>query len=136
MSNVANHIRARLIADSAVAAEVSTRVYPGVGPLKPTEQSYIVYHKSDGTHAQGMSGPTTTEEAVYEVTARCTDYADAWDLADAISASLDGWVDKTVGIWSCRHQGERDDATEILTEGSETLVYPVTLTFKLWIQEP
>lgn len=137
MLNVGSYIRGRLRADDQVYAVVADRIYPGVGPLRAIEQAYVVYGCTSVGMLQAMGGPAATGEAEYSLTVRSTDYATSWEVAERIASNdvLGDWQDPGHGVRTCRCLDLSDGQTELLTEGSETLVYPVTLRLKLWITE-
>lgn len=136
MVNVFSAFRARLLADSRVVALVGDRIYPGVGPQRTAEQAYIVYGVSNAAVNQAMDGQTGYGQTDYAMTVRTTDYAASWALAELIAGNdlLGNWSDPGHGVSSCRAASLADETTELLQEGSETLVYPVSVRFEVWTE--
>jgi hypothetical protein len=90
MSDVPTNLRAVLLADSAVAAIVSTRVHQSVVP-ESVEAPYVWFtrDRSDGPRCLDNGVARNTEQQ-FSIECIAEDLSTSQTLADAVSAALDG----------------------------------------------
>mgnify|MGYP001017267117 CR=1 FL=1 len=102
-------LRAYVLADSALAAAVGTRMYPRRLPQGPAFPA-LVYQRIDTRRLHGMSGPDGLPRARVQITCWAASVSGAMDTAALVRGRLDGfrgaWSDVTVGACLC--VGERD----------------------------
>jgi hypothetical protein len=120
-------IYARLQATSAVAAIVSTRIYPVDAPLE-VDLPCIWY---DVTLGEALDGSAPMAAAQVQVGCLAHDEATAHDLAAAVDGSLDGLTRTSGGTWlrALRRLGRQENRDTDNNLWSVLLVYGGTVTF-------
>lgn len=99
-ATVTEAIRTLLLADAAVAALLSTRIYPGSAPERPTFP-LVVLDRSGTTFHHNMDGPSTLRQVSQNVAIYSDDYDETQAVGAAIAAVLDAYTGTVwVGIKS------------------------------------
>jgi len=124
--NIYDAVRDELVANAAVAAIVSTRIYANLLPQKPTLPA-ISYQQI--SQADASEGSAELFVARYQVNCYATKYMAAAALADAVVDALRDWGDLSVApaVIQTRDVSRLDD----YDEATET--HRVILDFLFWI---
>ena len=128
MSTLQGTLRARVLADTGVAALLGTRLYAMRLPenvVLPAATFQRISSRYIGAH----NGPSGVAAMRYQFTAFAMSYNEAVELADAMRVALDGWHSPAAGlnnIQAAYAEGELD-----LYE-PETARYFVPLDVMIW----
>lgn len=90
-------VRALLVADPAVSALVSARVYPAPLPQSPALPA-LSYQRISATRTRSQEGPSGRARCRFQVDAWASTYDDARQLAAATRRALDGFRGVVAGV--------------------------------------
>lgn len=134
MATLEEAVRAKLLADTAVAALVGTRVYSNVAPARATLPR-IVYEEADRQTVKTLTGVVKLNAYDMSIECHAADYATSKALGKAVTAALDGaaWLDETnhVRVRGAFHVTEDEEFLESL-DGREDGYYQWGVTVRLW----
>lgn len=124
-------IRARLIADTDVAALVGTRIVP-LNDLQSAQYPKIVYRLVTEQPDYSTGGNTGPTESIIEFTSQAESYDTAKSLDALVAASLDAFSGQmgssfVKGIFT---ENVSDDSYSV-GEGSDSYIYTVTRQLKV-----
>lgn len=131
-------LRARLLGDSAIAAIISTRIYPGKMPQGVVDTS-IVYNRVSGLGDVHSGGPSGLARPRFQVDCWSASADTAAALAQLVKDRLDGfsgavaWDDSSPGN-SITVQGVFFD-TERDAYDDAIKMYGVSQDYLVWLEE-
>ena len=112
MATLEAELRTYTLAGATVAGLVGTRMHARRLPQAPTLPA-IVYQRIDTRRLHDLSGPDGLPRARMQVTCWGATPADAYSLAAAVRARLDGakgtWGTLTIGACLCAGERDLDD---------------------------
>ena len=125
-----------LAADSAVAALVSTRIYPTIAP-EGASLPFLAYRRVETEHVQTKSR-TLDDLARARVEVRCvaSTYSGVRTLADKVRLAMHGYAG-TVGSYTIRgviDEGEYDSG-EMPPDGTDVPRHVVVNDYGVWFSE-
>lgn len=132
--NTSNALRAFLLADPAIAAIISTRMYPVQLPQNPALPA-IRYFRVSGNRPQSTTGPLGQTNPRVQIDCYALKFQDANDLAELVRKRLDGYRgpagDDGDFIQGAFFQTERDLWEEQPLPG----MYAVSRDYMIWFRE-
>lgn len=128
-------LRSALVANSAVAALVGSRIYPIIAPATAV-LPFITWRRSGIQREQTLSGPMGTPTVTVELNMYGTTYEEARDMADKVRRVLDGYGG-TADNTTVNHAAltNESDGFETLAGADLPIVYQVTQTYDVLWQE-
>lgn len=119
-------IRTRLLADGTVSGLISTRLYPLVLPPKPTYPA-ATFQRITARRLRNLGGAAGRAIPRLQIDSWDEDYDQAWALANAIAASLDGFQAALGGLGTVviGLENEREDFEDAAGDGAGKGVYRV-----------
>ncbi len=107
-------LKAHLVADGAVNADVAGRIYPLKLPQEPTYPA-ITYEVVGDTRHRDLSGPGDRERPHFRVHCWAATYAAALDLAADVRTALDGFKGTmdTTEVSSVKFDGWNDQFEDV-----------------------
>lgn len=122
-------IRSQLLADAAVAALVTDRVYPKKLPQGPTFPA-VVYHRVGTGRAMSQAGVDGLAEARFQFDCHARTYAQARELAEKLRLALVDFQGSMGGVGGVQvdgvfHDSELDD----YDDDFQVYTYITDLTF-------
>lgn len=121
---------AEMVADTGIAALVSTRVYPVQLPQSPTLPA-ITYQRISGSRTYVMGQPSINANPRFQITSWGATYSSAQSVAAAIRALLDGFKGE---LGSDKHAGVRL-VNDYDISDPETGRYGIAADYIIWHQE-
>ena len=134
MATIEEALRARLVADTAVAGMVGQRIYPLVAPAKAALPA-IVYQRISGMRVATHDGPSELAHPRIQFACIGTTYAGAKNLANAVRVALDGYsgTSSEVQVFVALLANEFDFFTFESDEAASTCT--VLVDFMVWHRE-
>lgn len=128
-------IRSLLLANSAVAAIVGTRIYPATSPQGVTSPR-IVYERISTMRVHSMAGATGLVRPRIALDCFGDGYAGSKALGDAVRLALDGYKgiageDRIYGVFL----DSQSDVLDTQGAGDVVLAQYVSLEFLIWCKE-
>lgn len=112
---------------TALAALVATRVFPSKPTQEPTGD-YVTFWRTGGGDGGTLAASNGLRQ--HEMRVECTGSTEAVaeSILGAVSARLNGWRDRTIGVQGCFAVGDSDETT--LDDGRQVSGQ----TFGLWFK--
>lgn len=93
-------VRDRIISDSAITAEIGSRVWPDVSSQEPT-LPFVILERISSNITGNLAGTGTLREVVMTLDIFGQSALSQQTIAELITSRLNNWQDLTIGVHAC-----------------------------------
>lgn len=133
LPNIRAGLRAHLVADAGVTAEVGTRVYPEMMPQNPTLPALTYQQVSQQNVDETLQGSSQLGVARFQISCYAEKYIDADSAARAVDAAMQDFAG-TMGSVTV-YGVERDNIIDLGEQDGDNITRRVLLDYSIFHRE-
>lgn len=128
-------LRAAMIADATLTADIGTRIYPVIAPASAT-LPFVTWRRAGIQRSQTLGAPVGVPRLSVEFSIYATTYETAREVADRMRVVLDGYGGTFDNVVVRQVSLEQESDDFVALAGTEMPpAFQITMVFDVWWQE-